>query len=156
MQRINDQLSENLTMSVLAEAESLASYSRKLLLMSYDSPDVPNKRKSHSPSGVNQSWSHEEAMDHLQAFPTDQKINWTSSASALGIPGKNKGQVLKEYTVSQGVDVLTLEQRSDPSTPHLRRKKKMLPGQEISIPCLPTPKQVKEEKQHLIESVSSQ
>jgi len=143
-------------MSVLAEAESLASYSRKLFLMSYDSPDVPNKRKSHSPSGVNQSWSHEEAMDHLQAFPTDQKINWTSSASALGIPGKNKGQVLKEYTVSQGVDVLTLEQRSDPSTPHLRRKKKMLPGQEISIPCLPTPKQVKEEKQHLIESVSSQ
>lgn len=63
-------------------------------------------------------------MDHLQAFPTNQKINWTSSASVLGIPGKNKGQVSKEYAVSQavsqGVDVLTLEQRTDPSTPRLR------------------------------------
>lgn len=56
-------------------------------------------------------------MDHFQAFPTDQKINWTSSASALVITGKNKGQVLKEYTVSQGVHVLTLEKRTDPSTP---------------------------------------
>lgn len=47
---INHQLSKNATMSVLAEADSMASYGRKRLALSYEKSSKPQKPKSHSPN----------------------------------------------------------------------------------------------------------
>ena len=108
------------------------------------------RQKSHSPSDENQTWCRDAALTLLQTIPRDQKFNWSQSVSSLGIPGDNRGQVLKEYAVRTGIDVVKLEQRDVPLTPRVRRAKKKLPWKEISTPSLPTPKAVKAEKQNLI------
>jgi len=95
VKHINTQLAENMTMTVLAEGESLASYNRKRHSMSFEKPDTPAKKvKSHQVK-KNHKWSHDDAMILLQNFPPDQKMSWSESARTLGIPGDNAGQVLK-------------------------------------------------------------
>ena len=86
---INDHFSKNATMSVLAEAESMASYSRKRLALSYERPTTPKRRKSHSPKEANMSWDIDGAIEN---FPPNQKINWSSMARMYEIPQKNAGQ----------------------------------------------------------------
>ena len=66
-------------MSVLAEAESMASYSRKRLALSYERPTTPKRRKSHSPKEANMSWDIDGAMEELENFPPNQKINCCSA-----------------------------------------------------------------------------
>ncbi len=150
---INRQLSENITLNVLAEAESLSSYNRKRHAMSFKRPETPPKKaKLHSPKEDNHKWSHEDALTLLQNIPTNQKVNWSATARTLGIPSKNAGQVLKEFAVSRGVDVARLEHRDSPQPPRLRRKKKKLPGGEISIPTLPSTSEIVTERDHLIET----
>lgn len=150
---VSDKMAERNTITLLAEADSLSSYSRKRLAMSFETPKQTNKRqKTHSPSEVNQLWSRENAKQCLENFPTDRKINWTSLATELNIPGRNKGQVLKEFASKENFDIQRLEKKDSPSTPRIRRHKKKLTCQEISMPCLPTPKSVKQEKQALIDS----
>ena len=71
---INEKIGESTTITMLAEAESLGSYTRKRMSMSFGTPQVPNKRhKPHSPSDKNQSWSHEAAQRYLETFPFTRK-----------------------------------------------------------------------------------
>ena len=146
---INECFSQNVTMSVLAEAESLASYSCKRLALSYDRPTTPKSRKSHSPKDDNMTWDVRAAMLELENFPPNEKINWSSMARKYSIPQKNAGQVLEETAVKHGIDTSSLEQTHN-TTPRIRRHKCRLPGGEISMPCLPTVSTIKEEKKQLI------
>jgi len=152
LKHINSQLAENMTMTVLVEGESLASYNRKRHSMSFKKPDTPAKVKSHSPSDKNHKWSHNNAMILLQNFPPDQKMNWSESARTLGIHGDNAGQVLKEFAVNHNVDVTSLEHCSTPQTPRFRRRKKKLPQGEISTPSLSSLHVIANERSHLIEA----
>lgn len=148
IRHINDHFAKTTTMSVLAEAESLASYGRKRLALSYETPTPPQKPKSHSPSEQNMTWDVEGAMSDLENFPAHEKINWSAMARQYNIPSKNAGQVLKETANKHGINTTILDQRSN--TPRIRRHKCRLPGGEISIPCLPTVDSVKEEQRQLV------
>ena len=152
VQEVNQQLAKNATMSVLAEAESLSSYSRKRLSYSFDSPVPAKRRKSHSPNEQNLCWDVTSAMEALQNFPTNEKINWSSMARKFNIHQTNGGQVLKEMAQKHGIDTKTLEQKASDTTPRLRRSKSKLRGGEISMPCLPTKEAIVEEKKQLIVS----
>ena len=147
---ITHQLGENATMILLAEGESLSSYKRKRLGMSFEEGPV-KKPKSHSPTLDNQAWNHDQAIALLRAHPSDQKINWSQAARTLGIPNKNGGQVLKDFAKNERFDVLALECLTSPPT-RKRRQKKKLPGGEISSPALPTPTAISEEKRALVAS----
>ena len=146
---INDQFSSNTTMSILAEAESLASYGRKRLVLSYEKPATPQRVKSHSPNVENLAWDVTHAVAELQNFPPHQKINWSEMARQYKIPNRNAGQVLKETAKKHGIDTSSLE-NSVHTTPRIRKRKSRLPGGEISMPCLPTVSAIKEEKRQLI------
>ena len=148
---INQQLGENATLTVLAEAESLQAYRRKRFAMSFEKPTTPTKRiKLHSPSEDRHTWSHDDATALLLSHPAEQKINWSQAATNLHIPGKNAGQVLKEYAVKQGFNVSAMEHKSSPPPPRIRRRKKKLPGGEISTPSLPTPTAITSERKEMI------
>ena len=138
-----------MTISVLAEAESLASYGRKRLALSYERPISQSKPKSHSPNVQSMTWDIPNAMRELENFPPNEKINWTAMASQHNVPSKNAGQVLKETAKKHGIDTSRLEHKMD-STPRSRRHKCRLPGGEISITCLPTVSTIKEEQKQLI------
>ena len=62
---------------------------------------------------------------------------------------KNAGQVLKETATKHGIEVSGLEQKTN-TTPRIRRCKCKLSGGEISMPCLPTVSNIREQKQQLI------
>ena len=145
---INEQFRQETSMLVLAEAESQASYVRKRLALSFEKPAEPLKPKSHSPREQNMSWNLEEAMTELENFPPDQRVNWSGVARKYNIPGKNAGQVLKETAKKHGINTAALDQRD--TTPRRRSRKCRLTGGEISIPCLPTITQVKEDQKQLI------
>lgn len=148
---INKQFAENQTLTVLVEGESMQAYKRKRYAMSFEKPTSPSKRiKLHSPSDSSQTWSHEDATALPQSHPPNVKICWDQSARHLYIPGKNAGQVLKEYAIKQGFNVLSLECKSSPPPKRIRRTKKKLPGRKISTPSLPTPAAIRAEKQEFI------
>ena len=151
VKKINEHFKEGLALTLLAEAESMQSYTRKRFAMSFTRPEEPNKKaKLHSPSEENQAWSHDEAAALLESHPVDKKINWSDSARKLRIPGTNNGQVLKEFAVKRGFDVVALERKCSPTPTRIRRKKKRLPCGEILIPALPPPQIVTTEKQKMI------
>jgi hypothetical protein len=131
-------------MSVLGEAESLASYGRKRLALSHEKPTTPQRPKSHSPNEHNLTWDVQGAMRELENFPPTQKINWSEMPRQYRIPGKNAGQVLKETVNKYGINTASLDHRCN-TTPRIRRRKCRLTGGEISMPCLPTVHTIKEE-----------
>ena len=133
---INDHFSTNTTMSVLAEAESLASYRRKRLALSYENPTTSQRPKSHSPNEQNMGWDADGAMKELESFPPTQKIDWSAMARRYNIPGKNAGQVLKERAKKHGIDTSSLHQSAN-ITPIIRRCKCRLTGGEIAMPKSP-------------------
>lgn len=93
--QVNKQLGENATMNMLAEGESLSSYNRKRLSMSFKKPDTPNKRrKSHSPNEANNiSWNVTAAVESLKDFPENEIVNWSAVAQRRGATRCNGGQV---------------------------------------------------------------
>ena len=74
VQHVNDHFSENMA---LAEAESLASYGRKRLALSYEKLNVPPKSKSHSPNEHNMTWDIQNAISELESFSSTTKVNWS-------------------------------------------------------------------------------
>ena len=146
---INDQFASTTTMSLLAEAESLACYGRKRLALTYEQPNIPQSTKSHSPNVQNMAWDVSSAITELENFPPHQKINWSEMARRYTIPNRNAGQVLKETAKKHGIDTLSLEHNTD-TTPRIRKRKSRLPEGEISVPCLPTVSAIKEERRQLI------
>ena len=140
-------------MSVLAEGESLSSYNRKRLALSFQDPAPQAKRKkSHSPSEQNLRGDVDGAMDELKTLPEGDRINWSAMARKYHIPQKNGGQILKETAEGRGIDVSKLDQLT--VTPHQRKCKKCLPGGEISTPCLPTRGEILDEKRGCLSQVS--
>ncbi len=152
VQHINKQLKENITLTVLAESESIQAYQRKRLAMSFENPTTPKRIKLHSPAEGNHTWDHEAASTLISSHPVEEKINWSRSAKTLNIPGKNSGQVLKEYAIKQGFDILVLEQKASETKIRTRRNLKKLPGGEISTPSLPPPDFLAAEKKEMIKS----
>ena len=95
------------------------------------------------------SWDVDGAMRDLQNFPPNTKINWSATARQYDITHTNAGQILKETAIKHGINTSQLESKVE-TTPRIRRRKCRLPGGEISMPCLPTVRAIKEEERQLI------
>ena len=130
-QHISDQLKENLTMSVLAEGESLSSYNRKRLALSFESATQPKRKKSHSPNELNLTWDVDGAIDELQSLPEGETINWSAIARKYNATQKNGGQILKGIAEKRGIDVSKLDGKV--ATQRSRRCKKRLPGGQLHV-----------------------
>ena len=76
-------------MSVLAEGESLSSYNRKRLALSFEPPLQAKRKKSHSPSEQNLTGDVSGAMDELRNLPDGEKINRSAMARKYNIQQKN-------------------------------------------------------------------
>ncbi len=155
---ISGQLQQSDAITVLSETQSLASYKRIRLSQSFETPEQTRdrarttviKRRRHSPKFTNVQWDKEGLLDRLQNWPTGQMVNWSELAREFNVPGKNKGQVVKEFAIESGVDVFQLDQR--PSGTRLRARKLRMPGGEVSVPTHRTVEGIKEDWDKLIES----
>ena len=91
--------------------------------------------------------------DGNRNWDTTTKLNWSALARKYNVPGRNGGQVLKEYAQRHGVNTYQLDgleqQKRD------RQRKLKMPGGEISVPCAGTMEEVKEVwKRQINEGVS--
>ncbi|KAL5509921.1 hypothetical protein EMCRGX_G005368 [Ephydatia muelleri] len=101
------------------------------------------KKKTHSPSmEENVTWDTTAALNELKNWSEDKKINWSQVARQYNIPGKNRGQVLKEFARKNGLDTYALDGLAE--NRRTRAKKLKMPGNEISMPCTSTTQMVKE------------
>ena len=153
---VNKQMEKNAAVTMLASGESFAQYHRKRMMVSFEtpsdtSPGPPKKRKSHSPSQENFTWDTQAVLTDLAGHPEGVAINWSRFAREHNVPGKNAGQVVKEYAQTMGFDTYRLDQRSD-STPKRRPTKNKLPGMEISAPCMPPVHKIQEKRDKMIEN----
>ena len=80
-------------------------------------------------------------MTELTNWDTATKLNWSALARKYNVFGCNGGQVLKEYAQSHGVDTYQLDRLEQRK--RVRRRKLIMPGGEISVPCSGTVKQIK-------------
>ena len=79
----------------------------------------------------------DEVLKDLQSHPpAPPRINWQNFARQHNTPGKNCGQVVKEFAVKSGIDVSRLEGVSESKT-RQRSMLRRLPGGEISAPADP-------------------
>ena len=88
-------------------------------------------------------------MRDLQNFPPNTKINWSATARQYDIthkcwadPERNGNQTRHQH--------ISVKESKVETTPRIRRRKCRLPGGEISMPCLPTVRAIKEEEKQLI------
>ena len=93
---------------------------------------ITRKQKSHSPSSEKQTWNKENVEKDLRDWPVGTKINWTRFGEEHSVPGKNKGQVVKEFAKAIGIDTKALDGREEGE--RTRRQRLRMPGGEICVP----------------------
>ena len=91
---------------------SVSSYLKRRRELYLERPTQCGKVKSHSPAESNLHWDVPAAMNMLKSWPAEVLINWSAEADKLGIPGANRGQVLKETAMRHGIDTVALDTRS--------------------------------------------
>ena len=133
---------------VLEEGLSLRSYNRIHLSQSFESPKqkaergISEHKKLHSPSQDSITWDTAAVMNELTNWNSEKKINWSELARKYGVPGRNGGQIIKEYAKCYGVDTYNLDGLQEN---RVRRAKLLkMPGNEISVPVSSTVEQVKQ------------
>lgn len=150
---VNDHFAEKATISMLTECESKRKYHRKRMAQSFCSPQEQppaKKNKTHSPDFSNVTWDKEKLQETIQNWPVGTNINWSAVAKEHSIPGKNAGQVAKEFCERQEMDTSHI---ATPKRKHtMRPRKRKLPGCEVSIPSNPPISVVEAEIQSMISS----
>ena len=135
---VNEHFAESAAISMLTECESKLKYHRKRMAQSFHSPQEQppaKKAKKHSPNFSNVNWDKQKLQETIENWPADTTINWSKIARENGIPGKNAGQVVKEFTAELGLD--TSHIATPKRKPTVRPRMKKLPGSEVSIPSIP-------------------
>ena len=94
-------------------------------------------------------WDKQAVRADISNWPEGKPMNWSKFGWEHNVPGKNAGQVVKDFALQNGINVHAL----DGSTPNrcTRSSSKKLPGNEISSPCLPTPASISDESNHLVQ-----
>ena len=150
---VNEQFSEKAAISMLSECESRRKYHRKRMAQSFCTstpPPAKKKKKSHSPDFSNVTWDKEKLKETLENLPEGTVINWSQVARDHGIPGKNAGQVVKEFSETTSVDLSKIV--TPKRKPTVRPRRRKLPGTEISIPSNPPLNAINDEINSMIAS----
>ena len=145
----NKAIKRTAAVAALTEDESMRSYQCKRMKLFFESSS--SRERSHAPNLESVPWNKQEVLDDLKNIPeTALPINWTQFAKDHNIPGKNSGQVAKEFAKQSGINVFDLDRR--PEKTRTRSQKRKFPWGEISVPTHPPPSTVREEWANMIES----
>ena len=88
-------------------------------------------------------------LEKLMEWPPEKAMNWSELGRQSGLTVPNMGQKVKAVATECGIDVALYVGSKSCSS---RLSKSKLPGNEISIPCMPTIATLREDVNHLIDS----
>jgi hypothetical protein len=136
-----------------------AAKQRKEELELNETPETKLKNKDHTGDLSSVVWDKEALKAEVEGYNENHLINWKELASRYNVCNtsgqlaKNGGQMVKEWLVSQGVDVTRFRtKRQNEDAPVIRRKKRKGPGGEISLPTEISVDQLKEKLSNKIQS----
>jgi hypothetical protein len=106
------------------------------MAQSFCSPQPAKKKKTHSPDLSNVTWDKEKVKGTIANLPAGTVINWSQLAREHDVPGKNAGQVVKEFVEREQIDMshITTPKRK----PTFRPRRRKLPGTQVPIPSNPS------------------
>ena len=150
----NESLKQTASLAVLMEDESVRSYQRKRLAQNFETP--PSKRrqtnKSHSPDFDKVTWDKDAVLQALHNYPpAPPPINWQKFAEDHHVPGRNRGQVVKEFAEKSGIDTHKLDGKRTQDK-RLRRRKRRLLGGEVSAAQNPPPNVFQQQWKAMVDS----
>ena len=96
-------------------------------------------KKSHIGNKENMTWDKDGLKAEVQGYGENQAVCWSELAkrynvcNSAGQLASNGGQMVKDYLISEGIDVSKF-QTKDRTKEVLRRRKRKALGGEISIP----------------------
>ena len=149
----NEALQRSTAIAVLTEDESIRAYQRKRKRQYFENTPSSKraKTKSHSPNFDTVMWDKDKVLPDLQQhLPAPPSINWQQFAREHGVPGRNGGQVVKEFAKTSGIDTEMLDGKA--SAPRTRACRRKLFGGEISVVTTPTPASIKQEWKKMVAS----
>ena len=117
------------------------------------------KVKDHTGDISSIVWDKEAMKAEVEGYEDNHLINWKELASRYNVCNKsgqlakNGGQIVKEWLISQGVDVKRFRTKRQTEVDHIiRRKKRRGAGGEISVPTEISVEQLKQKLSDKIES----
>lgn len=105
-------LKASTTIAEITEDESMRAYQRKRKQQYFDTspPTKQAKPKSHSPDFNDVTWDKDQVLVDLHQHPqAPPSINWLQFVRDHGVPGRNAGQVVKEFAQTSGIDTTRLD-----------------------------------------------
>ena len=150
----NQELAQTSMNTVFAENQSLSGYNRKRKATCFEVDHKPKTPRSHIPTISSAQWDKEAVLAQLvnmteNTDASQTPVNWSAIARQHGVPGANRGQIVKEFARKEGIDVSKLDGRQEGERQRAR-KRRMLGG-EISVPCTPTVPKLKKQRQEMID-----
>ena len=98
---------------MLTEDEPIHAYQRKHKQQYFENTPSSKhaKTKSHSPNFDRVRWDKDKVLADLQqCSPAPPSINWQQFAREHGVPGRNSGQVVKEFAKTSGINTEMLDE----------------------------------------------
>ena len=147
---INNTFAKNAAINFLSSNESFSGYQRKRLAQSFDQCEVshPNKKRRINDSILEQY--KDIVISKLSDWPQDKRINWSELGRLCGLNAKNRGQIVRDIAEESGIDTTQYAQQARSSI--VRSSKAKLPGNEISVPAMPTVLSIKGDIKMLLDS----
>ena len=146
---IKQKFGENGALNFLSQNESFSGYQRKRLAHFLKQNQVHNEKKHRITDSFVEEYK-DIILEKLMEWPSEKLMNWSELGRQCGLTVPNMGQKVKEVAIESGIDV-TLYVGSSKSCSS-RLSKSYLPGNEISIPSMPTIATLREDVNHLLDS----
>lgn len=121
------------------ETKASAKKRREKLDLDCPSEQSKNAKKDHSGNKENAAWDREGLKVEVLGYDDNHTVCWTELAkrynvcNSQGCLARNGGQIIKEYLISEGIDVTQFTTK-DRTKNIIRRRKRRALGGEISIP----------------------
>jgi len=148
----------------------LSAWQRGRITLSFEPKETARKRKAENdenqiPAKKNHTgnfeainWDKETLKQEVEGFPDGYLINYSLLAREYNVCGssgqimQNGGQIVKEWLISQGVDLSRFKTIRNDNGKVIRRRKRKGTGGEISLPTEITRDTLKQKLKEKIES----
>ena len=115
------------------------------------------KKRKKDHVGSSWTWNKDECISVLNSYPDGHNLNFSELARLSNVRGKNDGvplnggQILSKILKLDNIDLSRFANKTENCTPWLRRKKIIIEGAGLSIPCDVTNDELKEDLERMID-----
>ncbi|CAB4002556.1 Hypothetical predicted protein [Paramuricea clavata] len=162
-ENIEEQMKDTAFLRLYGSGQSVKQWQRNRLALCFEpkaaataqaekSLEESKKPKDHVGNLEAMTWDKNQLRAEVEGYEDGHVVNWSNLAARYNVCNKsgqlakNRGQIIKSWLISEGVDVtrFSTQRRKSNGIPISRRKKRRIVGGEISFPTEVHPKVLKQ------------